>query len=241
LLLSQHREVLSIELSAFHPSRQKPIELTDPFLATACLQKSLRRADAVYAHGAALALLAIDPARLWRRLVIVACEDYGLSDLNLTSEIIAAASCKAWRRKVGGDEFVMSYLVTRLLQCPRDRRIDEAYMLAVAIGRSKNPEVALQQMLASPRLSQLLWNAVELVLICEQTVPYRGIRAVIAKECDVAIAQMASRGWIDRGLEEACMQARRTSQCLLPVLLPLLKAATNRVIPSWQSRPAACV
>jgi hypothetical protein len=40
------------------------------------------------------------------------------------------------------------------------------------------------------------------------------------------LARMVRWGWADRGLEEACMQARRTSQCLLPVLLPLLKAAT---------------
>ena len=191
LLLSQRREVLSNELSEFQPSHQKPIELTDPFLTTAALQKSLRRADAAYAHGAALALLAIDPARLWRRLVVVACEDFGLSDLDLTAQVIAAASDKNWRQKMGGDEFVMSYLVTRLLQCPRDRRTDEAYMLAVSISRSNNPEAALQQLPASPGLAELLREAVKLVLRCEQVVPYRGIRAVIATECDVAIARMA--------------------------------------------------
>jgi hypothetical protein len=100
LYLSQHRDRLSQDLKGFRLNPCKPMVLTDPFLATAALQKSLRRADGVYAHGAANALLEIDPMRLWRRLVVVVCEDFGLSDLALTAEIIAAASDKAWRKRV---------------------------------------------------------------------------------------------------------------------------------------------
>jgi hypothetical protein len=58
-------------------------------------------------------------------------------------------------------------------------------------------------------------------------VAYKGVRSVLARECDTALASMARRGWADHGLLETCTQGRRTSQCLLPVLLPLLKAATE--------------
>jgi hypothetical protein len=203
------------------------LPVSDPFLLTSCLQKSLRRADAGYAHGAAQAFLALDPRRLWRRLVICAVEDFGLSDLRLTSQIIAAASDRAWRRRNGGDQHVLSYLMVRLLQCPRDRRVDELYMLSVSLSRSNTPEVSIERPGASERLAELLREAVALVHRCEQVVAYRGIRAVIAAPCDAAIAEMGRRGLADPGVEEACIQARRTTQCLLPVLLPLLKGATE--------------
>lgn len=228
MYLSQHREVLAGDLRSFGLTHQRSIQLTDPFLATAILQKSLRRADGNYAHEAALALLKIDSVRLWKRLVIVACEDFGLADLDLTAKIIAAASDKAWRKSVGGDEVVVSYLVSRLLACPRDRRIDETYMLGVAISSTKDPDTSIQQISASPKLARLLREAVGVVHKCEQKLPYRGIRAVVTNECDVAIAKLIRLGGEGRALEEMCMQARRTSQCLLPVLLPLLKTSTRQ-------------
>jgi hypothetical protein len=225
--LGQHREQLSRALLRYTPAPQSLLDLTDAFLATACLQKALRRADRAYAHGAARALLAIDPPRLWRRLVIVACEDFGLSDLVLTAQIIAAASNGAWRKLSGGDEFILSYLIDRLLGCPRDRRVDELYMMGVMLSRFGNSDTALQQLGASQNVTEILRQAVTLVLRCEVLVPYKGVRSVLAKECDAALARMVHRGWADHGLLETCMQGRRTSQCLLPVLLPLLKAATE--------------
>jgi len=122
----------------------------------------------------------------------------------------------------------MSCLIDRLLCCPRDRRVDETYMLSVALSRLENPDGELKRLEASHALTNLLRQSVALVLRREQIIPYRGIRAVIASECDVAIASMARKGWIDPGLEQVCMQARRTSQCVLPVILPLLKVATER-------------
>jgi hypothetical protein len=228
LYLSQCREELSQNLLDFQPPPNEWLDISDPFLATAVLQKSLRRGDRLYALGAALALLKIDAPRLWRRLVIAVCEDFGLSDLGFTSQVIAAASDKAWRHRCGGDAHIAVYMIYRLLDLARDRRVDELYMLAVSLSRSKNPKMAVKHLRASDRLSELLQLAIALVLKCEQMIPYRGIRAVIAAECDVAIARMARKGWADRGLEAVCMQARRTSQCLLPVLLPLVKNASEK-------------
>jgi hypothetical protein len=227
MTLDHQRAVLSQALSQFGQIAKSLPRIKNAFIATAVLQKSLRRADRAYACSAATDLLAIDPSRFWRRLVVIACEDFGLSDLTLTAQIIAAASDKTWRKSVGGDLIVGSYLVNCLLDKPRDRRVDEAYMLGVVLSRTDNAELAIDGLGTSSDLKELLRQAVALVLHCERVVPYRGIRAVIASECDVAIARMASKGWADRGLEEACIQARRTTQCLLPVLLPLLKAATD--------------
>jgi len=44
-----------------------------------------------------------------------------------------------------------------------------------------------------------------------------------------ALQNMADGGLLDEGLQIICAQARRTSMCLLPVLLPIIKAATEEV------------
>lgn len=218
---------LTLAVNEFGKLDYEPLPLSDPFLLTACLQKSLRRSDAPVAIGAALGLCRIDPARFWRRLVIVAFEDFGLVNTELTTQIVAAASDKGWRKKLASDEKIASYFVDRLLSLPRDRRVDELYMLAVAATRRGNGEEIAIRAKDRPSLMVALGMAMKCVSECERSVPFREVWATIAHKSDNALADMVSSGCTISFDYETLAQARRTSQCLLPVVLPIAEFASR--------------
>jgi hypothetical protein len=236
--LQHFRNQLANELSVVRPIDVSPSR-TDVFMASSVLQKALRRGDSRHAQSAAARLLKDDPARFWRRLVAIAFEDFGVTDLALTQEITAAAADKRWRMAVGGDQLVAWHLINKLLVRPRDRRVDECYMLSVSLSEHRDPEAATNGLGAFPPLVRLLNQTVAIVLRCEQKVAPGGHRALLAANCDRQLTGMASRCRSDAGLLAACRQARRTSRCLLPVLLPLLKGKTERLPrdPAVVSRP----
>jgi hypothetical protein len=132
--LQDHLARLEIGLSDYIPPDPQDVGLADAFIATSAFQKALRRGDRGYTLRAAYTLLRLDPRRLWRRLAIVVFEDFGLSDPELSTQVIAAVSDKSWRRR-HGDWAVCSYLIDRLLNQARDRAIDDCYMLAVALAK----------------------------------------------------------------------------------------------------------
>lgn len=228
-ILKLQQERLLIELQQHRPRSTKPLELRDPFILTSCLQKALRRGDAQVAMPAARALLGLDSARLWRRLVIVAFEDFGLSDLDLTSSVVAAAADRRWRARVGGDDHVMPYLIECMVARSRDRRVDNLYMLAVRHVRHPASRQDFLAQRPSGTATNLVLLAERIVAGCEQEVPRRALRTVIAAQCDRALQEMADGGLLDEGLHTTCAQARRTSMCLLPVVFPIIKAATEEV------------
>lgn len=228
-ILRRQQEELSVELQQHQPSATKHLGLNDPYILISCLQKALRRGESCVAIAAGRSLLATDPARLWRRLVICAFEDLGLTDLDLTARVVAAASDKRWRASVGGDDHVMSYLIELLAAQPRDRRTDSLYMLAVrhVLHPPSRSDFLAQK--PSEALTDLALRAGRIVVECEQAVPYRAIRAVRAYQCDQALHRMTAEGIMDEYLRTICAQGRRTSMCLLPVLLPLARRATETV------------
>ncbi len=226
-MLQLFRERLEDSLNRFDPIPVAPLQI-DVHLTSALLQKALRRADGEFALRAALLLSVVDADRLWRRLTAIAFEDFGLSDLDLTSEVVAAASDAAWRRRIGGDAKVVQYLVQRLLRSARDRRIDELYMLTVSLSSAANPDKAVDGLRVSALLDRLVREATEVVLRCEQPDSFRGMRALLAKPCDLELGRRLEHGWIDTGLYATCFQGRRTSKCLLPVLLPTVKWAREQ-------------
>lgn len=228
-ILKRHQDSLSAKLKQ-HLSRTTPaLEIKDPFIVSSCVQKGLRRGDAKVATAAALSLLALDPSRLWRRLVVCAFEDFGLSDLDLTGSVVVAASDKHWRAQVGGDDHVVTYLIEQLVARPRDRRVDNLYMLAVRHVRHPPSRAEFLAQRSSGTLTDLVLRAEKIVVECEQEVPNRSFRAVLASRCDQALQRMADKGTVDVDLHAVCAQGRRTSACLLPVLLPLAKRATEEV------------
>lgn len=225
--LNDHRSILAERLTAIRPCEPEPLSTDDPFILTSCLQKALRRADEPVARAAALSLLRLDASRLWRRLAIVIFEDFGLADLDLTAETVALVSDKRWRATVGGDEHVLRYLIGELTARPRDRRVDNLYMLAVHLVR--NPESRMNFLNSPPSVSLLgvVQQAARVVADCEHEIPGRALRAVIPGRCETTLREMLGRGELEEDLYEVCSQGRRTSACLLPVLFPLIKRATD--------------
>ena len=123
-----------------------------------------------------------------------------------------------------------SYLIEQLASRPRDRRVDLVYMLSVrqVLHPSSRSHFFAQR--PSGAATDLLLKASRIpVAECEQSVPYRASRAVRANHCDQALQGMADAGFADDDLRTICIQGRRTSMCLLPVLLPLVKQATESV------------
>lgn len=194
----------------------------DVHLASSALQKALRRADAVQARLSAKSLLRMDANRFWRRLMVIIFEDFGLTDLCGTSEAVTLITDKKRQANFGGANAVCDQIVTQLLTRHQDRRVDRAYMLGVTITKNSNVEQALAALKCSSDCYQLLAKVSCYILRCEQILPKLGVRAVLAAKCDEVLASGFAKGWIDLKLYKACLQARRTTQCLLPVLLPLL-------------------
>ena len=212
-------QTLSKNISDFKTPDIEDTGVRQQDILSSSLQKSLRRAHPACAHTAAKGLIGIDPRYFWRRLVTIAFEDFGLSDLSLTAEIVAAARNRAWRKAAGGDLRVAAYLIERLGCTPSDRRVDDLYMLAAAASRYEEYSACTQS--ASGPVRRLVEQAIALSKTCERPVPQRSFKAVVAKACDEAI--MASG---EPELAGLCIDGRKVSQCLLPVLLPALLQET---------------
>jgi hypothetical protein len=228
------RKSLSEALLKAKVEPPRPLGSADEHIASSVLQKSLRRGDLPYALGAAATLAAKDPARLWRRLTAIVCEDFGLSNLKLTAMVTAAASDSRWREEVGGDFAVATLLIRQLTSSPRDRRVDELYMWAGVIARTPNPEIFLASLNISSGLALVVRRAVRTVLQCEHVVNSAGQTALIGRECDFELARTCNRGWIDTDLYLALVQARRTSKTILPVLLPIALERSRACEPQLQ-------
>ena len=162
-------------------------------LVSSSLQKSLRRGSLRTALVATKILMEGDPEYFWRRLVTIVFEDFGLSNLILTNDVVIAAQRREWRRRSNQSFKAAAYLIFKLSQTPRDRRIDDLYMLAHACLKS----AAYQQKVdhASGWLAPLVEETKRLCLLCERPVPMRSIRALNAGACESHLQK-----WDDKGL-----------------------------------------
>ncbi|MBS0472138.1 MAG: hypothetical protein JSR60_13775 [Proteobacteria bacterium] len=203
-------------------------DLRDVHIASSCLQKALRRADREHAQAAAAMLLQQDPERLWRRLCVCAFEDFGQSDLHVTAEVVAVVAGRNFR-KTQGEARILRYLIDRLCETPKDRRLDDLYAIAAALiaEPKRHPDIARMGGSLSETVVPLVLDTRKLLVTCERPVPRRSFRALVLDACERALDDMAGRGLADAALVELCWQGARLSKCLLPVLLPLGIAATE--------------
>ena len=214
--MSEIIDELSENISAFHVPEIPDVQIADRDILSSSLQKSLRRAHYPCALIAAKGLIS-DPQYFWRRLVTIAFEDFGVSNLALTAMIVEAARNRAWRMRMGGEMRVAGYLIHRLTLIPSDRRIDDLYMLGVAALTSAELFKLVQS--ASDDVIDLVAKAMTLSKTCERAVPMRSFKAVIPSACDQAIKRSDD---IAPDIAALCINGRKISQCLLPVLLPAL-------------------
>src|SRR6266699_634369 len=95
----------------------------DRWIASSLLQKSIRRGEVELAQRAACTLHAFDRNAIWRRLVVIACEDVGVGDIDALLETFLAATSTDFRRQYG-EAAVLSAVVRRLAEAVKDRSGD---------------------------------------------------------------------------------------------------------------------
>ena len=128
--LEQFRSELARDLIADRDTRA-PFNPTSfgIHIASSGLQKAIRRGDTDAALRSAARLLEDDPARFWRRFVVIVFEDIGIADVDLVGQVTAVSGQKRWRAAHGGEWFVAANLVTRCCVVDKERTVDDVLHL----------------------------------------------------------------------------------------------------------------
>lgn len=119
---------LECHLASFRAVTPAIIPQISGWLASAVLQKSIRRGRSDFALAAASVLQARSEARLWRRLVVIAVEDVGLGDLEAVYMTVAAAACRRRLRQTYDATRLLSFIVGRLATATKCRATDDLYV-----------------------------------------------------------------------------------------------------------------
>jgi MgsA AAA+ ATPase C terminal len=143
----------------------------DPWLISSLLQKSIRRSETEIARRAAVTLLQLKGAAIWRRLIVIAFEDIGIGSVDAVAMTVAAADDSAWRKSHGGDIRLAVAMAGILAEAPKDRSAD--YL----VGAKDHPLLAgfAQEMVSASlptRLSRIGSRALDL--------PHRAVAALLA-------------------------------------------------------------
>ena len=96
----------------------------DPWVISSLLQKSIRRSEVEIAQRAAVTLLKLKGAAIWRRLVIIAFEDIGIGSIDALIMTAAAAGDSAGRKTHGAGLKLAVHLASVLAAAPKDRSAD---------------------------------------------------------------------------------------------------------------------
>ncbi|MBU0658695.1 MAG: hypothetical protein KKF15_07905 [Alphaproteobacteria bacterium] len=88
----------------------------DRWLARSALQKAIRRGEVEIAQRALGTLLDQDRYGVWRHLIVIALEDVGVAGMDLVERVVAAGRNRTWRKKMGGEWAVASFLVRKMAE-----------------------------------------------------------------------------------------------------------------------------
>lgn len=102
----------------------------DSWTASSLLQKAIRRGEVEHSLRAARALHRLRGAGIWRRLLLIACEDIGIGALDLL-QLIAQLTAHKTRRSIGSEDELIEYVVTAMASAPKDRSSD--YLICAAM------------------------------------------------------------------------------------------------------------
>ena len=120
---------IELELTNFAPLEPKTITpAVSTWLASALLQKAIRRGYTDLALAAAGTLLQDDSAKLWRRLSVIAVEDVGLGGLDALYIAITASSSRRHLAARFGVWRLVSFVVSKLASCPKCRCTDDLHV-----------------------------------------------------------------------------------------------------------------
>jgi hypothetical protein len=116
---------------------------------SSALQKSIRRGYVEDSIQYALTYHALDPVGFWNRIVIICLEDTGVADPWAVAMTLAAARSSVWRKKAGGDEKVIRFIIKNLAEAINDRTV--ADFCQVIENRSLSPEALTLLKSATPQ------------------------------------------------------------------------------------------
>jgi hypothetical protein len=108
----------SLDLDAIKPL------LCDRSLALSAMQKSIRRGDSLTAQRALTTLYRSDPSSIWRRLLIIACEDVGIAAPGAVAMTASRCANVKALRETGKDEAAALATAQMLAELPKDRSAD---------------------------------------------------------------------------------------------------------------------
>jgi len=164
------RERLACEMDSYSALPIKPI-VADPWVISSLLQKSIRRGETEIAQRAALALVQVKGAAIWRRLMVIVFEDIGIGSLDAVTKTVAAASDSTWRNAQGGNTRLAVTLGGILAEAPKDRSAD--YL----VGVKDHPSLTgFAQQMASASLMTRLCRMGSRAL----DLPHRAVASVFA-------------------------------------------------------------
>ena len=112
-----------------HPCYQGDI-IKDPWIANSLMQKAIRRGESEIAINAALSFYAMRGSAVWRRLMIIACEDVGIGSIETVIGTVRACTDVGLRRSTGGNAEVIRRLAETLARAAKDRSAD--HLIAAA-------------------------------------------------------------------------------------------------------------
>jgi len=200
----------------------------DIHIASAGLQKGIRRGETETALRCAARLLESDPARLWRRLAVVAVEDVGIANPDLMGKVIAIAGQKRWRQAHGGQWRVTAHVVDALSRSMKDRSADDLIVLV-----EHDPDLAdHRRCWATASVDQLAEIAIDEIhsISAKAIAAWYGCgtaryRSGVLRERngDANLIFDAYRnGGIGERIVESCRFAARQSQYPMAIFVPIL-------------------
>jgi len=227
LILQHYQQQLVQEIEPWRndPPAFDPLHLS-PWIAMSLMQKAIRRGEEEFALDAAASLLSTAPDRLWRRLTITAFEDIGIADIDLIGLTVVAAS-KTFRKQIGGEWSIASYLVIRMVRSVKCRAADDLAYYAEDCPRLEQQRLEFTFRPLSELLSQIigaddigeqalaLWYAIGTHRCQSQRL--RGRRG----EPNTVFDYLSDQGVPDTIVEICRAGFRKTGEILCPMLIPL--------------------
>ncbi len=113
----------------------------DKWVLASNLQKSIRRGLIKTAVGTATKLLAVDSSYFWRRLLVIAYEDIGVADIQLSHDLLKTFRREALHRQLGAER-VAAYFADALSRACKSRALCDAIAMLefnVRLGEIEKP------------------------------------------------------------------------------------------------------
>ncbi len=205
----------------------------DRWIASSCMQKSIRRGNVKTAQRAALAYWMQDKRSFWNRLGIVCMEDCGVASPDLIVQTLTISNAPAWRAK-HNDWKVAAYLVRRMCETVKIRLCDEMYSIAGSapeyqayrqvMGKASNETLAdnvLHDGTSLPEKAISLWLLAGSKRYPADNMPERNASLYAAVD---ALRSLHA----PHDLTEACIASLRRSQYPLALFTPLLWTELQR-------------